>query len=315
MSKREKNVKVSFFLTGQDDKRQPILTGSMFDGVWKEYFSDALLRKPISEKLSVGEAKAKDLILYLDECDSSTNEYFGYIGVFRDSILPTIFSKVDSSDKNIPLEDTDEILEKSYFSYKSDEDILVFQQNRLGPRADDLAYFLFKASGVKRVTFVPILQNEDIKQLLEGGSTLKNGHITIALPRRFNPGDLQLSNSWSNDVIKMMSQSGMNKINLQFWGRASVKKGECNYVVDTVRDGIKELLAKCSLGSERSKMPSITKAEAQLSGGGRKNLLNQELCEYVLVDVEKGYASRDRIKLALYLAYIRQKDTLAVYVR
>lgn len=315
MSKREKNVKVSFFLTGQDDKRKTILTGNMFDEVWDKYFSDIFHRKPISDTMTIGEARAKDLILFLDEYDSSKKEYFGYIGVFRDSFLPTIFNKLDSSDKHIPLEDTDEILEKSYFSYKAESDILVFQQNRLGPRADDLAYFLFKASGLARVTFDPILRNEDMKQLLESGSTLRNGHITIALPRRFNPGDLQLSNSWSNDILKMMSQSGMTRINLQFWGRASVKKGECNYIVDTVREGIKELLTKCSLGSERSNLPSITKAEAQLSGGGRKNLINQELCEDVLVTVEKGYASRDRIKLALSIAYMRQQDTLSIYAK
>ncbi|ANT69181.1 hypothetical protein [Aeromonas hydrophila] len=315
MAKVEKKVKVGFYITGQDDKRKKITTPDLFVKVWNDFFSDALTRKPVSEKMNIGEASIKDLVLFMDEYDTKENVFFGYIGVFRDSILPTIFSKTNGLDKNIPLEDSDEILEKNYFMYYMEKDILVFQQNRLGPRADDLAYFLFKATHQSRVSFESIIRGEDMRSLLEHGSVLKNAQITIALPRHFEPGSFELENSWASHIIKMMSDSGMSRINLQVWGRARVKKSEQNYIVDNIKDGLRELLSKCTLGTGDSRIPWIPKAEAQVENNERKNLINKELTETPSVMVEKGYATRDRIKLALVLAYTRQENELAMYAK
>lgn len=315
MAKIEKKVKVGFYITGQDDKRKKIATPDLFLNVWNSFFSDALTRKPVSEQMNIGEASIKDLVLFMDEYDQKKNVFFGYIGVFRDSILPTIFNKTDGLDKNIPLTDSDEILEKNYFMYYAAQDILVFQQNRLGPRADDLAYFLFKATKLSRVSFESIIRGEDMRSLLEHGSILKNAQITIALPRNFEPGSFELENSWASHIIQMMSESGMSRINLQVWGRAKIKKSEQNYIVDNIKDGFRELLTKCTLGTGDSRIPWIPKAEAQVENSERKNLINKELTETPSVMVEKGYATRDRIKLALTLAYSRQEKTLAAYAK
>ncbi|ELI6431652.1 hypothetical protein RRM65_001383 [Aeromonas salmonicida subsp. salmonicida] len=315
MAKVEKKVTVGFYLTGQENKSKNIPTEDLFSAVWGSHFSDALTRKPISDKMSVGEAGIKDIILFMDEYDATENSYFGYVGVFRDSILPTIYNRTHGTDKNIPLDDTDEILEKNYFCYHAKHDLLVFQHNRLGPRADDLAYMLFKATRQSRVSFDPIIRGQDMKDLLETGSILKNAQITIALPRNFNPDTFHLENNWASDIIRMMSSSGMSRINLKIWGRAKIKKNDPSYILDSIKDGFHELLNKCYLGTGESRIPWIPKAEAQLENDERKNLINNELTDTPSVTVEKGYASRDRIKLALSLAFTRQKKELDPYLK
>lgn len=314
MEKRTKEVKVTFFITGQDDKSKPINTPALFERVWKSHFSDITKSEAITESRVIGETANKELVLKLEEYDADANLYFGHVGVFRDSLLPALFNKESQSDSNIPLGKNDEILEKSYFIYYPSTDLLVFHQNHLGPKADDLAYLLFKATGMSRIVFEPIWKNNDIKSLLETGSTLKNGTLTLALPRNFSEADLDLSNNWSSEVVGMMARTGMSRMTINFWGRASTKKSVVGYIKDDVKEGLRELLTKFDMGSQRKNALQIKKAEAQMTNGGKESLISQELNTRVKVDVIDGYPVKSDIRQALINAKLKCSDSLKPYI-
>jgi hypothetical protein len=319
MEKKTKNVKVTFFVTGQDDKRKTVKTPDLFNAVWEEHFlsqDQAKLKDPEFVKKGVFHEGDKNLVLWVDSYVTEVNEpyYFGYVGVFRDTTLPTIYDRKTDTDSNIILSDSDEILEKSYFLYYPTLDLLVFHQNHLGPRADDLAFMLYKLSSQKSVKFESIWKNQDLKSMLEDGSVLKKATLTIALPRSFKGTDFDLSNDWSNDIVRMMYSSGMNKLTLQFWGRASAKKGEKGYISDTVKLGFKELVKKFSGSSARVGDPQIKKAEAQMKDGKSENLLSQELNTRIDVDVVGGYPESSDMAQALIYSKIRCNDELKPYL-
>ena len=322
MEKKYKNIKVTFFITGQENKQNKIKTKCFFEKLWEDNFSLLDEKNPISmTKLISKNSQATTLtnkvfILDLHSYDKLNDFYFGYIGVFRNTVLPSVWNTVNNKGTNIALKNDDEILEKSYFIYYPSSDLLAFHQNHLGPRADDLAYVLSKKDiKNENISFSPVWKDSDMKSLLETGSILKKGIITLALPRNFDSSDLKLTNSWSEDIINMMSDSGMSKMTVNFWGRASRKKGASGYVSNLVKEGIAELLSKFNLGSERKNQPKIIKAEAQLINGETKSLLNQDLSTTKRIEVFNGYPKEESIKKAILDARDDKESELIKYIR
>lgn len=312
METRQKEVKVTFFITGQDDKSKPILTGESFKNTWENYFTGNNKINALTESKVVGENKDKKLVFKINEFNETDGIFFGFIGIYRETILPTVFNKKSHDDSNIELTPEDEVLEKSYFLYYVKEDILVFHQNHLGPRADDLAFMLFKANDLSRIYFDPIWQKNNVKEILETNNVLRKGIVTLALPRNFDEADLDLSNNWGKEIIGMMSRTGMSRMSVNFWGRASTKKGVAGYIVDDVKRGVQELVSKFSV-SERKNQPKLHKANVQMRDGTFESLLEQELSTKVEILVENGYPKTVDIKKALHRAKLKCKDTLNAY--
>lgn len=313
MESRKKDVKVTFFISGQSDKSKKIETGNIFSESFKKFSNDSL--KAFTADKVIGKEKNKELVLKILSYDSNEGRYFGYVGIYRDSLLPAVFNKKSFADNPIPMQNDDEILEKCYFTYYELEDVLAFQQNHLGPRADDLAYVLFKMTGMKRVYFDPIWNKQDIRLLLETGKNLRKGTLTLALPRKFEKDDFDFSNSWGNDVVKMMSDNGMSRMSLNFWGRASLKKTTPGYIADNVRDGLKELISKFSVSQRTDNSPQIKKADVEFKDGKTQSLLDQELSTKVKVDVINGYPTVIDIRNGLNRAKLICKDQLSSYIK
>jgi hypothetical protein len=313
MEIRKKELKVTFFITGQENKSKSIITGELFDSTWEKFNADTNKVNALTDTKPLGENRGKKLVLKLNEYDKKEEIYFGFIGIYRNTILPTVFNKKSHDDSNIPLTEDDEILEKSYFLYYVQQDILVFHQNHLGPRADDLAYMLFKFNELDRVHFDPIWKKNNVKELLETNNVMKKGTITLALPRNFNEAELDLSNNWNKEVIGMMSRTGMSRMSINFWGRASTKKGNLGYLVNDVKKGVQELVSKFSV-SERTNQPILHKASIQINGGGVESLLEQELSTKVDIAVENGYPKTIIVKQGLHRAKLKCKDSLNAYI-
>jgi hypothetical protein len=312
METQQKELKVTFFITGQDDKSKAIHTGDLFKNSWDKYFTGTEKVEALTETKVIGENKSKKLVFKLMDFDSNDEVFFGYVGIYRDTFLPSVFNKKSFQDSPIPLNTDDEVLEKSYFLYFIKQDILVFHQNHLGPRADDLAFMLFKANDLSRIHFDPIWKKNNVKELLETNSILRKGTVTLALPRKFDLTDLDLNNSWSKEIICMMSRTGMSRMTIGFWGRASTKKGVVGYVVDEVKNGVQEFVSKFSV-SERANQPTLHKANVQMKDGNVENLLEQELSTKVDIVVENGYPKIVDVKIGLRRAMLKCKDSLDAY--
>jgi hypothetical protein len=313
MEVRYKDVKVTFFITGQENKSKAIETGNLFRSTWDNSFSNGNNKNFLTEAKPLGEGKGKNLVLKLLEHDEKSDLYFGYVGIYRDTLLPAVYNKESHNDTNFNLTPEDEVLEKSYFIYYPGNDLLVFHQNHLGPRADDLAFMLFKANDLSRIYFEPIWKKNSVKELLERNSVLRKGSITLALPRNFDEADLDLSHNWGEEIIRMMSKTGMSRMTIDFWGRAGNRKGVVGYLTEGMKLSINELVSKFSV-SDRKNSPSVKKAKIQLKEGKDESLLDQELSTKVSIKVENGYPKIVDVKNGLARARTICKSSLAAYI-
>lgn len=318
---KPKNITCSFFLTSQDDKSQP---SPSIDAMHQacEYYKNVILgtEKPWSENSSIWKTK---LSLISKFTDSDNEYYFGAIGRYRDTTLPFIEKNIDGKnpvEKRIELDDSDEILERSYFIYYPKHDILVFHENHLGAKVSDLSYLFYKHLSVN-IFYSPIWKTESIKSLLEDDSLLKKGCISIAVPRNFEATNFNLSNSWSKDILKMMSDNGMSNINLDFRGRAKIKKSEKSYINNSITKGIVELISKFPSGKnikQKSKInePIINAAHIRLAGQDQEiNLLDEQVKYKMKVLARSGYPNENDIQKALVFAFNKNTAILKSYLK
>ncbi|HDM8048125.1 TPA: hypothetical protein P0E07_001197 [Vibrio fluvialis] len=312
MSFTKKKVSINFFITGQEDRSKAINTPDQFKKIWINKF--ATDKSPFFETRQVSNEK-RDIVLSIIDFDVQANFYFGYVGKLRNTTLPTKFNKQNLLEENISLGQEDEIMEKSYFIYYASLDILVFHYNHLGPRADDLAYMLYRSTGLTSVHFSSIWKDAEVKSLLEDGAVIKSGAISLAIPRQFDESSLDLSNNWSSSVLKMMSDTGMSSMTIKFRSRASTKKSGVSYMVDEFKGGMKELLDRFGGNRKAHKSePSIRKAEIWTTDGkSRQSLLDQDLKNTQEVRVQAGYPTVPDMRQSLIHAKIACNDTLKQY--
>ncbi|WP_439148008.1 hypothetical protein [Vibrio sp.] len=311
MKRSEKQVKVNYFITGQADKSKTIRTPAIVNKVWEENFKKNPETFCFEVRKRESEKSDRNLALNISEYDAEADFYFGYVGLFRDTILPSIINLETKKDSKIPLTMNDEILEKSYFLYYPTQDILVFHQNHVGPKSEDLSFMLFSLSGLERTYFDPIWKSGHMKDVLESGSSLHRGYLTLALPRNFQELDLNFENSFCDEVIGMMSRTGMTRLKLEFAGRASRQKGNAGYLFDDIKHGLKELITK---HFQSSSTQLVQKAEAQLVGNSKENLLDQELSSTMTISVIGGYPKQSEIRQALVNAKVNQSEKLKAYL-
>ena len=310
MKRTTKQIKINYFITGQSDKSQSIRTPDIFKNVWNEHFKKDNADIFFDTKKRESEKSQRELALFISEFDTDANFYFGYIGIFRDTILPTILDKDTKQDSKIVLKANDEILEKSYFLYYPKDDILVFHQNHVGPKSEDLSYMLFVASGLERVYFDPIWKSNHMREVLESGHSLHRGYLTLALPRNYATLNFNFENQFCDEVIGMMSRTGMTRLKLEFAGRASRKKDIAGYLFDDIKHGLKEFITKFSDGGKAS---LVQKAEAQLVGQSKENLLDQELTSEMSITAVNGYPEPAEIKKTLVTA--KAMEDLSAYIK
>lgn len=311
-----KQAKFSFFITGQADKRNALPTPKMFEDLWENKFKAD--KKPALEQKVFEDSSTRHIVFSILEYDDKANFYMGYVGKFRDSTLPSKFNRETLNDEPFTLEQSDEVMEKSYFIYYPETDILVFNCNHWGPRADDLAYMLFTLSELTTpIHFDAIWKDADVKALLETGSVIKSGSITLALPRRFEMSNLDLKNSWSKDVIKMMSSSGMSSMRIDFRSRAAKTKNGMSYVSQEVRDGFKEILQNFGKNRKLHKSEiSVRRAEVYTSKNEKKqSLLNQELTVKLPVQIAGRYPTISGMRQTLINAKVNCQSVLIKYER
>ncbi|MFQ2659373.1 hypothetical protein ACK3ZC_09500 [Aeromonas caviae] len=203
--------------------------------------------------------------------------------------------------------------ERSYFCYFPDDDILVFQENLIGAKISDLEYILFKncASGKGSFTFESIWRSGAVNALLNNKCTLKKVELSIALPRKFNISDMEIDNPWASRIIDMMSNVGMSRINLVFFGRASTKKSVAGYISDSVGESIKYMLEKFGTTDNA---PRLKKAKLTPSRDGDPiNLLDEKVKVVVRLACENGYENMNDVFNKMKIAKQSKNDELEIY--
>ncbi|WP_426785100.1 hypothetical protein ACP3TB_13775 [Rahnella variigena] len=303
-SKKTRSVRVGFF-TGNGSKKEGISNANIaFEKICNE--SEATFPATF-----IVDTNGKGLKLVLQQKDELAKYYFGYVSWRRHSLLPFIEDGSTGSERIIPLSDTDFVVERTYFLYYYETDVLVLTLNHLGPKVNDFAFILYTITDQSQVKFEAIWKEDDMKELLEEGNVLRSCDLTIAAPRNFNKANYDFSHNLTKQIVDMVVGMGGAHFKLTMRGRARPKKEGFSYLSPAVRESIKELLELFPFGSGGLK---IKKAEVTEPSNTRpKSLLDQVLIGKKVINVIGGYPSDSDIRTAMISAKIDNKAYLAQF--
>ncbi|MGL6427783.1 hypothetical protein [Aeromonas hydrophila] len=306
-----KNITLGFYISGQENQQLKLNTSQYFENARAHYEQVVLaVQTPWVEDIGDGrEIKLSTVIK-----DTKTGVFQGVISKKRTETLPYVGSSKDHRDRKIDLKDYEDVWERSYFSYFPADDILVFQENIIGPKVSDLEYVLFKrcADLDKGFTFEAIWKSSAIKQLLNGKSTFKKVELSIALPRKFNIQDFDIDDPWTENMLDMMNNTGMSKLNIVFFGRASQSRGGVGYIKETVGLSIKKMMESFGLAKNT---PQLKKAKLLPSGGDAQevNLLDEKLRAKIRLACNNGYEDENDVFNKIYIAKKSNEAELNAY--
>jgi hypothetical protein len=308
MSKEEKRktrrVRVGFF-TGNGSKRDGTSAAKLA-------FEQITATTPAAfPMVYTTETKSRGLKLVLLDKDTLQHSYFGYVSWRRDCLLPFIEDSETGSERTIPLSEKDSVVERTYFIYYYETDLLVMTLNHLGPKVNDLSFILYNKTDMKNVTFEAIWKHENMKELLEDGNILRSFDLTIAAPRNFNKANYRIKHGLTDDIIDMVVGMGGSHLRLHMRGRIRPKREGFNYLKSTVTDAIKELLELFPRGSGGLRIKKIDVTEP--SNTSAKSLLDQVLIGTKTIVVTSGYPSDSDIRTAMTSAKIENANYLAQY--
>ncbi|CNF12358.1 hypothetical protein [Yersinia enterocolitica] len=303
-NKKTRRVRVGFF-TGNGSKRDGTSAAKL---AFEQMTTVTPLNFPI---IYTTETQNRGLKLVILEKDSIQNSYFGYISWRRDCLLPFIEDGETGSERTIPLNEKDSVVERTYFIYYFETDLLVMTLNHLGPKVGDFSFLLYNQTGMHNITFEAIWKQERMKELLEDGNILRSFDLTIAAPRDFNKSNYIFENSLTKDIVDMVVGMGGSHLRLNMRGRIRPKKSGFNYLKTSVTDAIRELIELFPKGSGGLLIKRIDVTEP--SNTTPKSLLDQVLIGTKTIIVNSGYPSVSDIRTAMISAKIENKDYLAQY--
>lgn len=300
---KTRRVRVGFF-TGNGSKKDGSSTAKL---AFEQITTAASATFPL---IHTTEAQNRGLKLVIIEKDTALQAYFGYVSWRRNCLLPFI-EDATGSERTIPLSDKDSVVERTYFIYYYETDLLAMTLNHVGPKVNDLAFILYNKTKMKNVTFEAIWRQESMKELLEDGNILRSFDLTIAAPRNFNKANYKIKNDLTNDIIDMVVGMGGSHLRLNMRGRMRPKNQGFNYLKNTVTDTIKELIELFPRGSGGLKIKKIDVTEP--SNTTPKSLLDQVLIGTKTIIVKNGYPSDSDIRTAMISAKIENENYLTQY--
>ncbi|MEN4658721.1 DUF6731 family protein [Pantoea agglomerans] len=133
----------------------------------------------------------------------------GQFRKFRDTDIPEVGS-VGGDAEQIDLEDGEGLIEKNFFIFYEERNILAWHKNNHSSGVTQFVNFLSKISGAK-ASALPILQPDAIERLMNEDVELKK--IEFTLPRPTNP-TLYRDDNFSSSILSLMNDSEADTIKL-----------------------------------------------------------------------------------------------------
>ncbi|QKN80772.1 DUF6731 family protein [Scandinavium goeteborgense] len=144
--------------------------------------------------------------LVFDRFDDSV---CGQFRKFRNTDIPEIGS-IGEDGEEIELEDDEGLIEKNFFVYYEENDILAWHKNTHSSGVNQFVNFLSSTAGLK-IKAGPILQSDAIARLMSGDVELKK--IEITLPRPTNP-QLYPQDDFGSSILEMMNNADADSLKI-----------------------------------------------------------------------------------------------------
>jgi hypothetical protein len=195
MAKR--SYKIEFFQVSLNPNADANDIRDIFEGIRDEDFDAAL---------EIGGFTREVWGLLFDRFPSSV---CGQFRKFRDTDIPEV-GVVGGDAEEIDLEDGEGLIEKNFFVYYEDHDLLAWHKNNHSSGVNQFVNFLTAISGAK-VSVSPILQSDAIERLMNGDVELKK--IEITLPRPTNPRFYK-GDDFGPDLIDLMGSANADSLKI-----------------------------------------------------------------------------------------------------
>ena len=172
----------------------------------------------------------------------------GIIGKHRHIDLPPA-AFIGGDEREIELEEGENILEKSHFLFYSDMNLLVLQKNHMCIGHAKLAQLF--AETRYTCSLNPIINPADVTLLARGNMKLK--HMDIAIARPTNPELFRgLEHDFNNTLFQSMQQTGAARFNAEFRGDGRSKIPDSRYLDSAMKRALREMTAtfdveKCNI--------------------------------------------------------------------
>lgn len=166
--------------------------------------------------------------------------YRGVIGKYRGNDLPHA-AVIGGEEREIELAPNENLLEKAYFHFYEDYQLLILQRNHFCVSSNNFAKYLSNQGYVTSLN--PVIESADLQWLMSGDNIqVRTARIAIARPR--NPELFQnIEHDFNNSIIKTLDGSGTAMLNLSLRGSAHSKDPDQRYLSSSFKRAIREMQA------------------------------------------------------------------------
>lgn len=142
-------------------------------------------------------------------------------------------------ERDLALAEHEGLVEKNFFHYHADRNVLVYQRNGNGSASARLGQYLGLCAE-RRVAFDPVLQLEPMRRLMRGGVRVRVADVRVATPQ--NP-DMYANETINHHLMKVLQGTGA--YGFQMIAKAaplSVADPARVFLHDRVRSAVAELV-------------------------------------------------------------------------
>lgn len=204
----------------------------------------------------------------------------------------------------LALADDQGLIEKNYFRFEPDNDILVWHSNNHGSTPNQFAKVLRDFWGTQ-VRLLPLIKGDAARRILAGEVDIKRVELSIPLPT--NP-DYHPNNDFSREAIELLRSAGGDRLKIQISADARrVAPGQRASLSRRIKRGIAEL------ASER--MATVAKVQAYEDGDFAEpiDLIAERISTTQVIDHESRYPGPARMYQSMRDAFAEAQGEINEY--
>ncbi|MCE0292441.1 hypothetical protein LVU62_06430 [Klebsiella variicola subsp. variicola] len=230
--------------------------------------------------------------------------YRGVIGKHRANDLPHV-AVAGGQEREILLEENENLLEKAYFHFYSQDSVLIIQRNRFCYSWLLLSKYLSSSS--QNTTVNPIIQANSLEWLLRNEVHIKTLEIGIARPRNAQIFE-NVEHDFNNALIATLNGTNSAKVNLTLRGDGRADAPENRYLGSRLKRALTETL-------ETFEVEKLKLETQDIETGIQHpiDLVADKLVYYTDVELGGRYPLAASIWDALTQAKDSKNDELAAY--
>lgn len=162
----------------------------------------------------------------------------GILGKHRISDLPHA-AFAGGREREIPLEENENLLEKSYFNFYTENSLLIIQRNRFCFNWLNLGKFL--SSTTQTTAINPIIEPANLEWLMRDDVRIRTLEINIARPRNAELFQ-ECRHDFNNSIFATLNGTESAKVNLVLRGDAKAADPEEKYLGSRIKHAFEETL-------------------------------------------------------------------------